>query len=607
MTMKKTILIIITLVASVMSLEAKNYEINVGGVEVTSSNAGNVTGKDITITSGCSSGYVSYEESTNTLWLNNTTIHRTGSGDYAIHNRKCDGLTIKFRGQCYLTSDKAAALKLQRNTTLSPQLNSYTKVYGNYSNNTYALDIEANNITITGDYGGELRFFAGNVDNGCVTRSGSGSLNFKGSADIRFYNDPPSSVSYTLAPAWRNVYANFYHGADVHVYGENYAIYDSYIHSQYDDVEVLIPYGGDYTHAEHVYFSSNYVAIINETNFPDANFRDYLMGYAGYSNGYITSSDVASRTSFLYMNDRSIGDLTGIQYFTNLEQLDCSNNYIGSTLDLSQLTKLTYLHCEKNWIYTLKLPASIETLVCSDNRISSLNLTPLTNLKSLDCSNNYFSSLQVNGFSNLSTLKCDNNTNLTSLSSNNNKALYSLSAKNCTALKTLECHNNDLNYLYLNGCSKLETLDCSENSLWGIGTLGDCTNLKYLNCSNNKIYGSDMASLVNKLPTRPSNDTGTLLVIGGSGEQNEITDAQVKTARDKHWLPKKYVNGSWVEIVTKGDVNGDGSVNVSDVTTLVNMILGVIPQNQTAGDINGDGSVNVTDVTALVNLLLGVG
>ena len=29
-----------------------------------------------------------------------------------------------------------------------------------------------------------------------------------------------------------------------------FVIYDSYIHSQYDDVEVLIPYGGDYTHAE---------------------------------------------------------------------------------------------------------------------------------------------------------------------------------------------------------------------------------------------------------------------------------------------------------------------------------------------------------------------
>jgi hypothetical protein len=54
-----------------------------------------------------------------------------------------------------------------------------------------------------------------------------------------------------------------------------------------------------------------------------------------------------------------------------------------------------------------------------------------------------------------------------------------------------------------------------------------------------------------------------------------------------------------------GDVNGDGKVNVTDVTALVNMILGVIPKDLTAGDINGDGKLNVTDVTALVNIILG--
>ena len=55
----------------------------------------------------------------------------------------------------------------------------------------------------------------------------------------------------------------------------------------------------------------------------------------------------------------------------------------------------------------------------------------------------------------------------------------------------------------------------------------------------------------------------------------------------------------------KGDVNGDGKVNVSDVTALVNMILGVIPKDFTRGDVNGDGNINVSDVTALINLILG--
>lgn len=56
----------------------------------------------------------------------------------------------------------------------------------------------------------------------------------------------------------------------------------------------------------------------------------------------------------------------------------------------------------------------------------------------------------------------------------------------------------------------------------------------------------------------------------------------------------------------KGDVNRDGAVNVTDVTTLVNMILGVIAKDQESADVDSNGSINVSDVTALVNLILGI-
>ena len=55
-----------------------------------------------------------------------------------------------------------------------------------------------------------------------------------------------------------------------------------------------------------------------------------------------------------------------------------------------------------------------------------------------------------------------------------------------------------------------------------------------------------------------------------------------------------------------GDVNGDGRVNVSDVSTLINMILGLEAMNQERADVNGDGRVNVSDVTALINIILGI-
>ena len=61
-----------------------------------------------------------------------------------------------------------------------------------------------------------------------------------------------------------------------------------------------------------------------------------------------------------------------------------------------------------------------------------------------------------------------------------------------------------------------------------------------------------------------------------------------------------------VAAANPGDVNGDGRVNVSDVTTLINMILGIVPTNQEAADVNGDGRVNVSDVTAIINIILGI-
>ena len=55
-----------------------------------------------------------------------------------------------------------------------------------------------------------------------------------------------------------------------------------------------------------------------------------------------------------------------------------------------------------------------------------------------------------------------------------------------------------------------------------------------------------------------------------------------------------------------GDVNGDGKVNVSDVSALINMIMGITPMNQDLADVNGDGKVNVSDVSALINIILDV-
>lgn len=74
------------------------------------------------------------------------------------------------------------------------------------------------------------------------------------------------------------------------------------------------------------------------------------------------------------------------------------------------------------------------------------------------------------------------------------------------------------------------------------------------------------------------------------------------------WLEStgQYNGGEWIIKAggKRGDVNGDGRVNVSDVSALINMILGITTMNETRADVNGDQKVNVSDVSALINIIL---
>ena len=61
-----------------------------------------------------------------------------------------------------------------------------------------------------------------------------------------------------------------------------------------------------------------------------------------------------------------------------------------------------------------------------------------------------------------------------------------------------------------------------------------------------------------------------------------------------------------LEQLLPGDVNGDGKVNISDVTSIIHYLLAGC---QTSfhienAEMNDDGIVNISDVTALINLLL---
>ena len=138
---------------------------------------------------------------------------------------------------------------------------------------------------------------------------------------------------------------------------------------------------------------------IDAAHFPDAGFRQYIWDHVYHQSdtGYdrITNSTLASPRIWL-LSDME-WDLTGIEYFTGLIQLDCS--YSKKALpDLSKNINLKTLYCGYKDLSELNLSANInlEWLNCINNSLNTLNISNNINLTGLLCNNNNISSLNVN-------------------------------------------------------------------------------------------------------------------------------------------------------------------------------------------------------------------
>ena len=57
----------------------------------------------------------------------------------------------------------------------------------------------------------------------------------------------------------------------------------------------------------------------------------------------------------------------------------------------------------------------------------------------------------------------------------------------------------------------------------------------------------------------------------------------------------------------KGDVNGDGTVNIADINKLIDYILRDLINSETLerGDVNGDNTINIADINAVIQIILG--
>ena len=99
---------------------------------------------------------------------------------------------------------------------------------------------------------------------------------------------------------------------------------------------------------------------IDDKHFPDLKFRQWLLDQSFGKDGYLDDIE-ATEVESMNVASQEIADLTGIEYFTALKELDCSSNNL-TTLDLSKNTALEALHCGGNAIRGNDMDALISSL-----------------------------------------------------------------------------------------------------------------------------------------------------------------------------------------------------------------------------------------------------
>ena len=257
--------------------------------------------------------------------------------------------------------------------------------------------------------------------------------------------------------------------------------------------------GADYVQSDPdtILQASNEGIPIDAEHFPDDNFRAYVANELD-PNGdlWLTPQELAVED--MDCSEKGIASLQGVEYFTELQTLNCSGNELTSLrftgnpllkeldcslneelaeLDVSALGGLEVLYCN-GCLPLTALDVSVNTglkdLDCRECALNSLTLGAPDELFYLDCQLNQLSVLDLSGCTALENLMCNGN------------ALTALDLSACPGLRTLECYENQLTSLDLSPCQELIMADCHDNALTTL-VLGHHPDMKELYCQHNSL------------------------------------------------------------------------------------------------------------------------
>lgn len=236
--------------------------------------------------------------------------------------------------------------------------------------------------------------------------------------------------------------------------------------------------------------TSNQVKV-DETNFPDAVFRNFIIGKVDVDPQGFTTQEELDTIEKIDLRGQGITSLKGIEYLTQLSDLYVQDNDIAS-VDLSKNLNLYNLYIGENGLTSIDVSAitGLGALSVADNELSTIDVSNNPNLYSLDVSNNH-----------LDTIDLDNNLGLSSLSISENYIQY-IDVSKLTELTSLVCRRMNhrdyggkgegLEELDVSANTKLIQLDCADNDLSELD-LSNNKELLYLFCQQNDFTHLDLS------------------------------------------------------------------------------------------------------------------
>jgi Leucine-rich repeat (LRR) protein len=207
------------------------------------------------------------------------------------------------------------------------------------------------------------------------------------------------------------------------------------------------------------------------TLIPDSNFEDKLIAIGmdtDGKNGKVLTSSINTQID-LDVRGAGISDLTGIEDFTALKMLVCSDNLL-TQINLSKNTALITLFCEKNELANLDVShnANLNDLICYTNQLTSLDVSSNLLLTYLSCGLNQITSLDLSKNTKLTSLYCSdgsltklnvkngNNTNITAFIATKNPNLSCIQVDDADYADSFEASFfKDGGAVYSTDCSTL--------------------------------------------------------------------------------------------------------------------------------------------------------